>query len=176
MPNVTIQEILAAIKTIVEAVDDVGTVLTSERHVTDEHWVRLFTGLNGANPPQGVMILFQEFAEQTKGPRVCTVQQRHRYSLEVIEPYSDEVDGDGQNSYDRFVTKLQAINDALNLVEGTAQPWNLGVTYPGSDVEHQFLQSDGPMAVRIWGNGSNAAKTHYASYTLDVLCVVSVHA
>ena len=173
MANVTIDDLLEAQKAKVEAVDDVGVVLTRERYVDDEQWIGLFKTLGPDGSAKGVMILWQELAEQTKGPRVGTIQQRHRFSYEVVYPFDDSR-GDGQTSHEVFVARLESINRALNLLVDQEPQWDLGLTatHPNADVEHEFLQSDGPVVVRRWGAGQNALKTHYASLTLDVLVVV----
>jgi hypothetical protein len=174
MPNVTIADLLAAQAALVSPISNIGSVLTRERYITGESYINLFMALNHDQSPNGVMILFQEFSEQMKGPRICTVQQRIRFSYEVFHKFDDKLPND-RTSHEEFIEKLQAINDALNTVVGTAQPWNLGITTPGADVEHQFLQGDGVLDLRLWGTGSTAIKTHYVSMTLDVLVVNSVH-
>ncbi len=173
MANVTIRDLLVAQKTKVETVSDIGVVLIRERYVDDEAWVGLFKSLNSDGAAKGIMILWQQLVSQDKGPRVGTIQQTHRFSYEAIYPY-DDGRGDNLTSHEVFIERLQSINRALNLLVFQEPQWDLGLTatHPNSDVEHQFLQSDGPVVVRRWGAGQNAVKTHYASMTLDVLVVV----
>jgi hypothetical protein len=174
MANVTIERLLEAQRQRVLTVADVGQVLTRERYVSGDAFLRLFISLNHDRLPKGVMILFQELIEQRKGPRVCTVQKRARFSYEIFHPFVEN-DEKEVTSYDEFLVKIQAVNDAINLVEPNTLPWNLDITDLGADVEHQFLQGDGVMDTRVWGTGSTAIKTHYISMTLDVLYVTSTH-
>ncbi len=171
MSNITIQQLLAAQKAIVETVDDIGVVLTRERCVDDAQWIKLFKSQNEDESSKGVMILWQRFDQRT-GPRICTIEQTHTFSYEFIYPYDDNRP-DGASSYAIFIARLQAINTALNN-EGT--DFNLGITLTGADVQHQFLQSDGEILVRSWGNGTEGELTHRAAMTLDVICTVLGHA
>lgn len=173
--NVTIEDLLGAQKTLVEAIDDIGVVLTRERYLDEDGWISLFTALNPDESAKGVMILWQQLVSQEIGPRVCTVLQRHQFSYEILYPFDDNRP-DGRTSHEVFVERVQSINDAINNVPVGTVSWNLGITVEGSDVLHQFLQSDGPMVVRRWGSGPTARKTHYISMTLEVLVVVTVHA
>ncbi len=170
--NVTIEELLEAQKTLIETVSDVGVVLIRERYVDDEAWIGLFMALNVDGAARGVMCLWQELAEQTKGPRVGTIQQKHRFSYEMVYPFDDSRP-DGRTSHEVFVERIQSVNQALNRLVDQQPQWDLGLTltHPNSDVEHEFLQSDGPIVVRRWGAGQTALKTHYCSMTLDVWVV-----
>lgn len=171
--NISISDLLLAQKEIVEAVDDVGVVLTRDRFVDEEEWIELFRALNTdelAGLPQGVMILWQEVS-QSRGPRICTVQQEHTFSYEVIYPFDDNRT-DGRTSHEVFIERLESINNALN---EAGVDFNLDITISGSDVQHQFLQSDGAHLVRLWGAGATAVKTHWFSGTFVVTCVVSQH-
>ncbi len=170
-PNVTIEDLLSAQEALISAVSGVGSVITRERYVEGENFIAIFTGLNSDGSPNGVSITFQELLEQKKGPRVCSVQMRLRFGYEIIHEFNDKL-SDGRTSHDTFLELIQNINNALNKVVGKAQPWNLGITIEKSDVEHQFLQGDGPIELRTWGTGSTAVSTHYMRATLDVLCVV----
>lgn len=176
MADVTIDDLLNAQKTIVEAVPDIGVVLTRERYLDENGWVSLFTSLNADRSPKGVMILWQELVEQRVGPRSCTIQQRHRFSYEVLYPFDDKRT-DGETSDIVFVRNLEAINKALNTVYTVGRPWDLGLhfSFPKADIQHQFLQGDGARNVTRWGSGPAAVKTHYCSMYLDVLCVVGQH-
>lgn len=173
MANISISDLLAAQKTIVETVADVGVVLTRDRYVDEDQWVTLFQSLNVdslAGLAQGVMILWNSVV-QTRGPRICTVQQEHTFSYEILYPFDDNRP-DGRTSHEVFVERVEAINNALN-EEGV--DFNLGISTPGSDVQHQFLQSDGEIICRRWGSGATAVKTHYFSGQFIVTCVVSQH-
>jgi len=172
--NVTIDDLLEAIKTIIETVPDIGSVLTRERSVEDDAFIALFKEMNDDRSSNGVMILWEELISQDKGPRVCTILQKHRFSIEIMAPFDDKRP-DGLTSHEVFVKRFEAINNALKHIEGNAMPWALGITIPNADVEHQFLQSNGPHIVRRWGSGSTSELTHYTTYTLDVLCVVNAH-
>jgi len=173
MANVTIAQLLAAQKAIVETVNDVGVVLVRDRYVDEDQWIILFQSLNVdelAGKPQGVMILWTSMS-QSRGPRICTVQQEHTFSYEILYPFDDNRP-DGRTSHEVFVERVEAINNALN-EEGV--DFNLGINTPGSDVQHQFLQSEGDILVRRWGTGATAIKTHYYSGQFTVFCVVSQH-
>lgn len=169
--NVTIENLLEAQRTILETVDDIGTVLTRERCVDDAQWTKLFKSQNQDESSKGVMILWQEM-EQSVGERMCTVDQVHTFSYEFIYPYDDNR-ADGQTSYAVFIDRLQAINNAINN-EGT--DFNLGITTLGADVKHRFLQSDGEILVRQWGEGAHSEMTHRAAMTLEVKVTVLGHA
>lgn len=173
MANVNIAQLLAAQKEIIDAVDDVGVVLIRDRFVDEDEWIELFRALNTdelAGLPQGVMILWNQVS-QSRGPRICTVQQEHEFSYEFLYPFDDNRT-DGRTSHEVFIERVESINNALN---EAGVDFNLGIDTPGSDVQHQFLQSDGPILVRLWGTGATAVKTHYYSATFTVSCVVSQH-
>lgn len=173
MANVNIADLLLAQKELVEAVDDVGVVLTRDRFVDEDEWIELFRSLNVdalAGLPQGVMILWNSVS-QSRGPRICTVQQEHEFSYEFLYPFDDNRP-DGRTSHEVFIERIESINNALN---EAGVDFNLGINTVGSDVQHQFLQSDGPILVRLWGAGTTALKTHYFSAKFTISCVVSQH-
>lgn len=176
MSDVLITDLLGAQKAIIENIPDIGVVLTRERYLDENGWVSLFTSMNEDHSPRGVMILWQQIVSQRVGPRSCTIQQRHRFSYEVLYPFDDKRQ-DGESSDVVFVQNLEAINRALNTVYTVGRPWDLGLhdQFPQADIEHQFLQGDGARNVTRWGAGPAAIKTHYCSMTLDVLCVVGQH-
>jgi hypothetical protein len=174
MANVTIQDLLEAQRALIETIPDIGIIVTRERHLNKNGFITLLMQEDVEGEANGVLILYQETIRQSKGPRVCTVQRQIRFSYEVIHPFRENDIGE-VISFDQFINKLEAIDTALNRIVGTQQPWNLGITEPNADVEHQFLQGDGPIDVRTWSTGSEAIKTHYCSRTLDVLYVVNVH-
>ncbi len=179
MANAKIADLLEAIKAIIDTVPDIGTVLTRERHTGAGECLVLFTAMNSDESPKGVMILFSEFVSQGKGPRMCTVQQRLRFGLEIFYPFDDERP-DGLTSHEVFISKIEEINDALNATgpaTGSKEDWDLGLTpsFPHSEVEHQFLQSTVEAHVKEFGTGSTGMKVHYASYSLDVNMVSATH-
>lgn len=175
--QVTVEVLLARLKAITEAVGDMGVVITEERYVDEHSWAKLFTSLDDQRRAKGVAWLWQGPVSQAKGPRVGTVQVRHRFSMEMLRPF-DEASG-GFRSQREFVAKWQELNAALNRVVVGQPQWSLGITdaeYPGADVEHQFLQGDVDCYARQWGAGSTALKTHFISNTLEVLVVANAYA
>lgn len=175
MANVTIADLLATQQSIVEtalaALDDPdGVVLTRERYVDEDQWIKLFRAINEDEAPKGVMILWQNMS-QRKGDAICQVRQTHRFSYEILYPFDDNRP-DGLTSYEVFVARVEAINNALNN-EGI--DFDLGITTLGADVQHDFLQTD-ELLVRRWGSGATAVKTHYTSATIEVNVTVQAHA
>jgi hypothetical protein len=171
-PIVTIEVILGRLKEITLAIDDPGVVVTEESYVDEHSWAKMFTSLDTGRQPKGVAWLWQKCLRQSKGPRVGCVQRLDRFSMEMLRPF-DEVTS-GHRSHKEALAKWQQLNDALNVVVSGQPQWCLGITpedYPGSDVEHQFLQGDSDFYARQWGVGSTALKSHYVSNTLDVLFV-----
>jgi hypothetical protein len=170
-PNVTSDDLLAAMATLARAAGDVGEVATEERHLEMDEWAAWFMEANEDNSVNGVMIIHQGLAYQTKGPRIGTIQEEHQFSWEFVTPFEANAD-DGVLSVTKARDKFTRVNDELNRVPGKAQPWNLGITTPGSDVEHQFLQLDTPLHVKQLGKAVGGKKVHYSSYTLRVKVVV----
>lgn len=177
MANVTISELLDTQKSIVEealaALDDPdGVVLTRDRYIDEDQWIKLFMAMNQDESPKGVMILWHGL-EQRKGDAICQARQTHRFSYEILYPFDDNRP-DGLTSYEVFVERVETINNALNVARYRAD-FDLGIENPGAEVEHHLLQSDGEIQVRRWGTGPTAVKTHYATFTFDVGITVNVH-
>lgn len=172
--SVTVEDLLAAQKTLVSAVDDIGVVLTDlGDDSSEEEFIGQFISVNegeDAGKPKGVMILWREM-RQRHGPDLCRVLQTHRFMYHVVYPVELKRP-DGSSSYSVFIRRVQEINNALNATTtNTPNPWNLGVTLIGSEVDHQHLQQLSPIDVRQWGSGEGV-RTHYAQFSLDVNCVV----
>jgi hypothetical protein len=177
MANVTIKDLLDALAAKIGSVggDDRGVILTRERFTeSEEGFAQLFTALEQDGQAKGWLIQWIGLT-QRKGELICTVRQIHQFAIEFLYPYEDKRK-DGLTSHEVAVTRIEDVNNALNEVPPNTNPWNLGITEEGSNVEHQFLQSDAPLIVRRWGTGQDAKKAHYGRFRLDVGVSINVHA
>lgn len=158
MPNIQQSEVLAAIASIIDAVDDTGLILTEERFVESEpEFIGLFKNQNNGIP-HGWLINFAGFPEQIEDG-TCDVARTLKYTLEFLYPYNATRDDDDKNSKDRFIDAVEAVNDALNMDRYLAL---------GSKVEHQFLKTVEDFVVRRWETGAGSVLTHYGVFEMQI--------
>ncbi len=163
MPNIAQTQILSAIASLVDIVDDTGLILTRERFIdlsdnSEEAFIKLFTNLNN-KIPKGWLVSYSGF-EQRRGDRQCEVVCTFKYALECVYPYQDKVDA-SNDSHKKFRLMVEAVRQKFN----EAANWNLGLD---TRVEHQLLQATEDFVVRRWGKTAGAFITHYAPFELAV--------
>lgn len=161
MADITEDELLVAVSTLLIAVDDIGIILVDESFVdNDEEFYNLFMGKSTVDQAHGLLISYVGFTQKKDGSFAMEVE--HRLALEFLYPYIARPDIGGKNSHKRFRIVLRAIRKILNA--------NVNIQLGfGGRVEMQPLQAELDWVVRRWGGGSTSKKlTHYASMGLKI--------
>lgn len=158
MPNLTQEQVIAAIKTTVEATPGHGVALTRSRFYEEEaEVIDLITSQNPTGDPTGVLITWVDIAQEDGGG-VCEVLVKLRYQFDVLFEYEDSR-GDNKTSDEVFKKFLWDLNTAFN------QSRDLGL---GETCRHAMLQSTEEFQVIAWGEGHGHYITHHAQLSLEV--------
>lgn len=162
MPNISQPQVAAAIKALISPVTDAGMVLDRERYCESEsEYYKLFVSLSSDGKAHGWLINYVGFL-QRRADGNCEITRTLVYQLEVLYPYDDKPSGEpSKTSHEKFREMVEAVNDVFNQEAN----WDLGL---GNQVRHNLLQAEADFDIKKFGKGTDARKSHIATFRLEV--------